>query len=100
MGESFPRSTFHGVDASCVFPEDIKPANVEFTICNVAKDIPYEDNFFDYIHQRLLVLGLTDEDWTNVNKFNISRFFLSLNFFYAFFFLFTSYRRFKIYIEF
>ncbi|KAI9254328.1 S-adenosyl-L-methionine-dependent methyltransferase [Helicostylum pulchrum] len=64
MGETYPRSTFHGIDASCVFPEDIKPANVEFIISNIAKDVPFEDNYFDYIHQRLLILGLTSEDWT------------------------------------
>lgn len=69
MGETYPRSTFHGVDASRVFPEDIKPANVEFVIGNIAKHIPYPDNTFDYIHQRLLFLGLTHDDWENVNTF-------------------------------
>jgi ubiquinone/menaquinone biosynthesis C-methylase UbiE len=68
MGECYPRSTFHGIDASCVFPENIKPANVEFVIGNIAKHVPYPDNTFDYIHQRLLFLGLTDSDWTNVRK--------------------------------
>ncbi|GAA5806419.1 hypothetical protein HPULCUR_011953 [Helicostylum pulchrum] len=68
MGETYPQSTFHGVDASCVFPEDIKPANVEFVIGNIAKHIPYPDNTFDYIHQRLLFLGLTHDDWENTLK--------------------------------
>ncbi|GAA5811120.1 hypothetical protein MFLAVUS_004549 [Mucor flavus] len=68
MGETYPRSTFHGIDASCVFPEDIKPANVEFVIGNIAKHIPYPDNTFDYIHQRLLFLGLTHDDWENSLK--------------------------------
>lgn len=66
MGETYPRSKIYGIDASCVFPEKIMPQNVEFIIGNIAKDIPYEDNFFDFIHQRLLVLGLTNDDWTNV----------------------------------
>ncbi|GAN05891.1 methyltransferase type 11 [Mucor ambiguus] len=68
MGEAWPNSTFHGIDASCVFPENIKPANVEFVIGNIAKQIPYPDNTFDYIHQRLLLLGLTNEDWDNALK--------------------------------
>lgn len=75
MGEAWPNSTFHGIDASCVFPENIKPANVEFVISNIAKEIPYPDNTFDYIHQRLLLLGLTNADWENVrhkiSKYNI-----------------------------
>jgi ubiquinone/menaquinone biosynthesis C-methylase UbiE len=68
MGETYPRSKFYGIDASCSFPEEIKPANVEFVIGNIAKEIPYEENFFDFIHQRLLILGLTDQDWTNVSS--------------------------------
>lgn len=66
MGEAWPNSTFHGIDASCVFPENIKPANVEFVLGNIAKEIPYADNTFDYVHQRLLLLGLTNDDWDNV----------------------------------
>ncbi|CAO3637727.1 unnamed protein product [Mucor hiemalis] len=37
MGETYPCSKFYGVDCSTVFPEDIKPPNVEFQICNIAK---------------------------------------------------------------
>lgn len=68
MADAYPNSKFHGIDASLVFPQNIKPANVEFTICNIAKEIPFPDNTFDYIYQRLLVLGLTTEDWDNVIK--------------------------------
>jgi ubiquinone/menaquinone biosynthesis C-methylase UbiE len=68
MGESYPRSKVHGIDVSCVFPEDIRPANVDFIIGNISKDIPYQDSTFDYIHQRLLILGLTDADWINVRQ--------------------------------
>lgn len=69
MAEAYPLSKFYGIDASCVFPEDIKPANVEFIIGNIAKELPYDDNFFDFIHQRLLILGLTGDDWTSVSIF-------------------------------
>ncbi|KAI8338824.1 S-adenosyl-L-methionine-dependent methyltransferase [Blakeslea trispora] len=68
IGENYPRSRIYGVDASCVFPENVKPANVEFAIGNIAKRIPHEDCMFHYIHQRLLIMGLTDEDWTNALK--------------------------------
>ncbi|RCH84491.1 hypothetical protein CU098_001335, partial [Rhizopus stolonifer] len=68
IGESYPRSKIYGVDASCVFPEDIKPANVDFAIGNIAKRIPYEDSMFDYVHQRLLIGGLTHDDWKNALK--------------------------------
>ncbi|KAI8380548.1 S-adenosyl-L-methionine-dependent methyltransferase [Choanephora cucurbitarum] len=65
VGEAYPQSRIYGVDASCVFPENVKPANVEFAIGNIAKHIPHEDCTFDYVHQRLLVVGLTKDDWTN-----------------------------------
>ncbi|KAI8352472.1 S-adenosyl-L-methionine-dependent methyltransferase [Choanephora cucurbitarum] len=65
MGEQYPNSKFFGVDAAAVFPENIKPANVEFAIGNIGNRIPYPDNTFDYIHQRLLVFGMTYDDWEN-----------------------------------
>lgn len=70
MAETFPKSKFHGVDCSCVFPENIKPANVDFAISNIAKEVPFPNNYFDYIFQRLLFLGLTGDDWDNVIKNN------------------------------
>lgn len=69
IGESYPQSKVYGIDASCVFPEDIRPPNVEFIIGNIAKDLPYHNNTFDYIHQRLLILGLTGSDWDSVRRF-------------------------------
>ncbi|KAL7319726.1 hypothetical protein PS15m_002826 [Mucor circinelloides] len=68
MGETYPNSKFHGIDASSVFPESIKPSNVEFCVTNIAEKIPFSDNTFDYIHQRLLILGLTNDDWENALK--------------------------------
>lgn len=70
LAERYPLSQFYGVDISCVFPEAIKPANVDFVIANVAKEIPYPNNTFDYIHQRLLFAALTDKDWENVRRIN------------------------------
>lgn len=72
LAHEFPLSRFHGVDISNVFvPDSKKPSNVEFTIGNIAKKLPYPDNTFDYIHQRLLMAGLTSEDWDNVGKLTI-----------------------------
>jgi ubiquinone/menaquinone biosynthesis C-methylase UbiE len=68
MGETYPRSKFYGVDVSSVFPEAIKPADVELSVANIAKHVPFPDNTFDYIHERLLFAGLTSEDWENVSN--------------------------------
>jgi ubiquinone/menaquinone biosynthesis C-methylase UbiE len=69
MGESFPHSKFYGIDISNVFPPEAKkPANVELVVGNIAKCIPYPDNTFDFIHQRLLIVALTNEDWKKVSS--------------------------------
>ncbi|CEJ04495.1 hypothetical protein RMCBS344292_18455 [Rhizopus microsporus] len=65
MGDAYPNSKFIGIDVSALFPENIKPPNVEFITGNIAKNIPFDDNTFDYIHQRLVILGLTEKDWQN-----------------------------------
>lgn len=65
MAEIYPASTFHGVDAYPVFPAEVKPLNCAFTLSNVAERLPYPDNHFDFIHQRLLIFGLTRTDWRN-----------------------------------
>ncbi|CAO3598500.1 unnamed protein product [Absidia cylindrospora] len=63
MAEDYPHSQFHGIDITPVFPENIKPANVQFALGNIAERLPYPDNHFDYIHQRLLIFGLTLPQW-------------------------------------
>ncbi|KAI8974688.1 S-adenosyl-L-methionine-dependent methyltransferase [Pilobolus umbonatus] len=63
MAESYPNSHFTGIDVSFIFPEAIKPPNVDLQICNVAHELPFPDNTFDYVHQRLLVLELIKSDY-------------------------------------
>ncbi|KAL0077004.1 S-adenosyl-L-methionine-dependent methyltransferase [Phycomyces blakesleeanus] len=64
MAKAYDRSEFYGIDISPVFPEDIKPANTHFQLANITNRLPFPDNHFDFIHQRLLIFGLTRSDWT------------------------------------
>jgi ubiquinone/menaquinone biosynthesis C-methylase UbiE len=66
MAKSFPKSKFYGVDVAGAFPDSL-PDNVELVTGNITKTIPYPDNTFDYIHQRLLFAGLTDDNWKSVS---------------------------------
>jgi ubiquinone/menaquinone biosynthesis C-methylase UbiE len=66
MAETYKESKFYGVDASSIFPDTTKPANADFVVANLAKSLPFPENHFDFIFQRLLIFGLRDEDWTNV----------------------------------
>jgi hypothetical protein len=67
MGETYPKSTFSGIDVSDAFPKNKGTSNVNWCIGNIIKGILYSKNIFDYIHQRLLFAGLTNEDWKKVS---------------------------------
>ncbi|KAI8055996.1 S-adenosyl-L-methionine-dependent methyltransferase [Syncephalis plumigaleata] len=65
MAADYPDCEFIGIDIAPLQPEAVLPANCQFRIKNVvdAAGIPYPDNTFDFIHHRLLLLGLTLRDW-------------------------------------
>jgi ubiquinone/menaquinone biosynthesis C-methylase UbiE len=56
MATSFPNSQFYGIDFACIFPNTIKPPNTTFQQCDVLdpEGLPFPDEFFDYIHMRLV----------------------------------------------
>lgn len=66
MAKEFPKSSFHGVDMTAHEFTKEKLPNFEFTVGNLLEGLPFEDNTFDYVYQRLLFLGLNDEGWTKV----------------------------------
>ncbi|KAI9254606.1 S-adenosyl-L-methionine-dependent methyltransferase [Phascolomyces articulosus] len=66
MAQQYPQSKFYGLDISSVFPTEIKPSNTEFQLHNITEPAPFPENTFDYVHQRLLVMGLRNEEWKKV----------------------------------
>lgn len=56
MATSFPNSQFHGIDFACIYPNTIKPANTHFSHGDIldSEGFPYPDEYFDYIHMRLV----------------------------------------------
>ncbi|KAI8974674.1 S-adenosyl-L-methionine-dependent methyltransferase [Pilobolus umbonatus] len=63
MAKNYPNSKIIGLDISFVFPEAIRPPNVDLKICNITKELPFDENSIGYIHHRFLVLALTKPDW-------------------------------------
>ncbi|KAI9312592.1 S-adenosyl-L-methionine-dependent methyltransferase [Dichotomocladium elegans] len=63
MASDFPQSTFIGTDLSPRFPEAVKPRNSQFRIHNLLDEGSTPENYFNYIHQRLLILSLFKNDW-------------------------------------
>ncbi|KAI8143711.1 S-adenosyl-L-methionine-dependent methyltransferase [Fennellomyces sp. T-0311] len=66
MAGEYPESKFYGLDISPVFPTEGKPANTEFKVHNIAEEPAFPENYFDFIHQRLLVMGLRKAEWQTV----------------------------------
>ncbi|ORY96693.1 S-adenosyl-L-methionine-dependent methyltransferase [Syncephalastrum racemosum] len=67
MSETYPQSKFHGIDVAEVFPQQIKPKNCNFKLVDLtAPPLPYADDTFDYIHQRLLFAALGDQHWDSL----------------------------------
>lgn len=51
-----------------VFPNNIRPANVNFQVGNVLKRLPFPDNTFDLVHLRLFIVALKREEWPILMK--------------------------------
>jgi ubiquinone/menaquinone biosynthesis C-methylase UbiE len=64
MAADYPKSRYVGVDLYPIFP-NIKPHNVNFIQCNLLKGLPFEENTFDFVHIRFLILELSEFDWEN-----------------------------------
>ncbi|RUP51416.1 S-adenosyl-L-methionine-dependent methyltransferase [Jimgerdemannia flammicorona] len=70
MARSYPLSMFVGTDITdVVFPDpDIIPPNCAFLKANTVTKLPFGDSSFDFVHQRLMVLGFTPGDWTTAMR--------------------------------
>jgi ubiquinone/menaquinone biosynthesis C-methylase UbiE len=72
MAQAFPQARVYGLDLEP--PQTISlaasaisvPDNYHFIQGNVLKGLPFPDNLFDYVHQRLLFLGVPQHSWPTV----------------------------------
>lgn len=66
MARLFPASIVVGVDLSDRSFKSLSQDNCLLRIGNVVSGLPFPDEFFAYTHQRLLVAGITAEQWPRV----------------------------------
>ncbi|HET8843178.1 MAG TPA: class I SAM-dependent methyltransferase [Ktedonobacteraceae bacterium] len=70
MAQAFPQAQVFGIDLE--ESQDITgkiqtiPPNYHFQISNVLQGLPFLDNTFDFVHQRLLVTGIPFVRWSEV----------------------------------
>ncbi|KAI8597778.1 S-adenosyl-L-methionine-dependent methyltransferase [Dissophora ornata] len=63
MSTEHTETNFTGIDISAVWPTEIRPRNCRFQVVNAVQGLPFEDNTFDFVYQRFMVLAYTARDW-------------------------------------
>lgn len=67
MATDYPDLDFYGFDISPMYPSSIHPRNAHFSVGNLLDpEIPYISDSFLLVHQRNMLLGLTQEAWPGV----------------------------------
>ncbi|HET8844513.1 MAG TPA: class I SAM-dependent methyltransferase [Ktedonobacteraceae bacterium] len=72
MAQAFPLARIYGLDLeppqtiSLAAQATTVPDNYHFIQGNVLKGLPFPDGMFDYVHQRLLFLGVPQNSWPAV----------------------------------
>ncbi|KAI8090927.1 S-adenosyl-L-methionine-dependent methyltransferase [Gilbertella persicaria] len=68
MASDYPQCTFEGCDIVEVTNKNIAPPQVHFCYGDVLKGLEYSDNSFDFVHMRLFILALRENEWPAVIK--------------------------------
>ncbi|CAG8729599.1 16669_t:CDS:2, partial [Racocetra fulgida] len=66
MATTYPLTRFTGIDISPIQPGYIKPKNAEFIEANVLERLPFDNDTFDFVFQRLLFAGIPGNEWHSV----------------------------------
>ncbi|RCH84248.1 hypothetical protein CU098_008031, partial [Rhizopus stolonifer] len=63
MAQDFPNCTYDGCDIVNIVNKNLDVKQFTFREGNVLHGLPYPDNTFDFVHMRLLVYALREEEW-------------------------------------
>ncbi|KAF9361336.1 hypothetical protein BGX26_004194 [Mortierella sp. AD094] len=63
MSTEHTETNFTGIDISAVWPTEIRPRNCRFQVVNAIQGLPFEDNTFDFVYQRFMILAYPAKDW-------------------------------------
>ncbi|KAF0543572.1 S-adenosyl-L-methionine-dependent methyltransferase [Gigaspora margarita] len=63
VAQQFPEAEVYGVDIVSSFPNEIKPSNCYFQLCNVLEGLPFPNNEFDYVFMRHMIPALKKDQW-------------------------------------
>ncbi|RCH89889.1 hypothetical protein CU097_008311 [Rhizopus azygosporus] len=68
MISDYPNCDYHGCDIVDVVNTDMMPKQFTFKIGNILETLPYEDNTFDFVHMRLMIFALREDEWPGAIK--------------------------------
>ncbi|RHZ88616.1 hypothetical protein Glove_21g375 [Diversispora epigaea] len=68
MASEYIRSSFVGLDIFHMFPSEIKPNNTDFILADARDNLPFESNYFDYIHLGDMGICFTEYEFDCVLK--------------------------------
>jgi SAM-dependent methyltransferase len=63
MARAFPQARVYGIDLEWSTPSQKLPPNVSFLQGDVLQGLPFSEHTFDYVHQRLLAMGIPAKRW-------------------------------------
>ncbi|KAI8355988.1 S-adenosyl-L-methionine-dependent methyltransferase, partial [Mortierella sp. GBAus27b] len=66
IAKEFPNATVYGIDINPELfpgPHQPVPSNCLFTQSNLLQRLSFPNQYFDFVYQRFLYLGLTVDDW-------------------------------------
>ncbi|KAG9290124.1 hypothetical protein G9A89_010430 [Geosiphon pyriformis] len=63
MATEYVATKFTGVDSDAHFPKFVKPRNASFIQLNVLEGLPWEENHFDFVYQRMLFASCTQTQY-------------------------------------
>ena len=64
MAEEFPQAESNGIDLNIPEARAVPfPYNSHFHADNVLNGLPFEDNFFDFVHQRHMIFAIPQIKW-------------------------------------
>jgi ubiquinone/menaquinone biosynthesis C-methylase UbiE len=68
MINDYPNCTYEGCDIVRVVNPNINPPQFHYSHGNILERLDYDDNTFDFVHIRLLVLAIREEEWPKTLK--------------------------------
>lgn len=63
MSTEHTETNFTGIDISAVWPTEIRPRNCRFQVVDATQGLPFEDNTFDFVYQRFMIMGYPAASW-------------------------------------